>query len=282
MKNSNINKTNKVELLKLRFGERPLQSLDVMIRDMTESKRIDKLIHDEANNCNESLQLTCSILSRLFWPSFRQLDLKLPDAMEKQLETYGNSFRKIQDGRKLEWIRNLGLVSLTVELGNRVLKLRVTPEQASIISLFERGPKSTDQVANLLAVDFETAQSGLLFWVNKGILKSDGKGGYMENEAVDYSKPPQSLQTEDTSGEGSVQSASARAAEEMKVYWSYIQGMLKNLGSCPVEKIHSFLKILVPAEKMYSKSQEDLEQFLNLMVDEEQLEITGNLYSLTK
>jgi anaphase-promoting complex subunit 2 len=248
---------------------------------MTESKRIDKLIHNETvNGSPVSTQVTSSILSRLFWPPFKQFDLNLPPMIERQLEIYGTGFSNIQQGRKLEWIRNLGLVSLTIELGGRISKFRVTPEQASIITVFENGSKSVDEVASTLNIDSAVARTGVLFWVNKGILRPDGRGGYVERESVDDTQ--ELLQSEDIASGGSVQSAAARAAEEMKVYWSYIQGMLKNLGPCPVEKIHSFLKILVPADQMYSKSQEDLEQYLNLMVEDEKLEMSGNLYSLTK
>lgn len=71
--------------------------------------------------------------------------------------------------------------------------------------------------------------------------------------------------------------------EEMRVYWSYIQGMLTNLGAVNAEKIHSFLKILVPKETPYSKSLEELNQFLEFMVEEEQLIVGGDgLYKLQK
>lgn len=71
--------------------------------------------------------------------------------------------------------------------------------------------------------------------------------------------------------------------EEMRVFWSYIQGMLTNLGAVNAEKIHSFLKILVPKETPYSKSLEELNQFLEFMVEEEKLIVGGDgLYKLQK
>lgn len=69
----------------------------------------------------------------------------------------------------------------------------------------------------------------------------------------------------------------------MRIYWSYIQGMLTNLGSVNAEKIHSFLKMLVPKETPYTKSLEELDQFLECMVEEEKLVVNGEgLYKLQK
>lgn len=71
--------------------------------------------------------------------------------------------------------------------------------------------------------------------------------------------------------------------EEMRIFWFYIQGMLTNLGAVNAEKIHSFLKMLVPKETPYSKSVEELTQFLELMVDEEKLIMSPEgLYKLQK
>lgn len=71
--------------------------------------------------------------------------------------------------------------------------------------------------------------------------------------------------------------------EEMRIYWSYIQGMLTNLGAVNSEKIHSFLKMLVPKETPYSKSLEELHQFLEFMVEEEKLVVSAEgLYKLQK
>lgn len=270
----------KIEFLKLRFGDRALQSLDVMVRDMSESTRINSFIHKVSRPESPIGQLSVSILSRLFWPTFKQLDLKLPPAVEEQLAVYEGNFSGIQQGRKLDWIRNLGLVSLTLDLADRSLQIQVTPQQASVITLFEEeGSKSVDEIASLLNLESSVARADILFWVSKGILKSSNEGRYYVLETVDETE--ETMQSDEIAG-ASVQGAVERATEEMRVYWSYIVGMLKNLGACSVEKIHSFLKVLVPAEQMYSRSQEDLEQYLNLMVEEEKLEINGNLYSLPK
>lgn len=78
-------------------------------------------------------------------------------------------------------------------------------------------------------------------------------------------------------------SKSEESREEMSIYWSYIQGMLTNLGAVSAEKIHSFLKMLVPKETPYSKSLEELIQFLEYMIEEDKLSLTPEgLYKLLK
>lgn len=69
--------------------------------------------------------------------------------------------------------------------------------------------------------------------------------------------------------------------EEMKVYWSYIQGMLTNLGALNAEKIHSFLKMFVPKDTPYVKTLDELKVFLEFMVEEEKLILKDDgLYKL--
>jgi anaphase-promoting complex subunit 2 len=74
-----------LELLKMRFGERELQNLDVMVKDIIESRRIDATIHaSSAKRQKVAIAPTfhANILSRLFWPSFKEQNLVLPAAID--------------------------------------------------------------------------------------------------------------------------------------------------------------------------------------------------------
>ena len=68
----------------------------------------------------------------------------------------------------------------------------------------------------------------------------------------------------------------------MHVYWSYIVGMLTNLGSLPVDKIHSFLVMFVPSEDPYVKTKQELETYLLAMTDEGKLKNEDSKFSLVK
>jgi anaphase-promoting complex subunit 2 len=43
-------KTRNIEMIKTRFGEANIQSCDVMLKDIIESKRVDRLVHNRAQN----------------------------------------------------------------------------------------------------------------------------------------------------------------------------------------------------------------------------------------
>jgi len=47
--------TRNVEMIKSRFGEANIQSCDVMLKDIVESKRVDRLIHSRAENVSTPL-----------------------------------------------------------------------------------------------------------------------------------------------------------------------------------------------------------------------------------
>jgi len=82
------------------------------------------------------------------------------------------------------------------------------------------------------------------------------------------------------SNEGSdnniIQSLVEQKSEEFKMYWIYIENMLKNLGGMTLEKIHGTLCSV--AEPSSSSSNcidndlKDLKIFLNQMVEEDKLE----------
>lgn len=283
----------KLELLKMRFGERELQTLDVMVRDITESKRLDKKIHEDTVRGKPILKkFHGNILSRLFWPKFKTQNLELPPVIKNQMELYSQRYGQVKPNRKLKWLPNLGTVKLEIQLEDRHVEVDATPEQAAIIAFFQDGPKSLQQVENAYSMSAAYARPIIMFWVQKGVLKQKGDVFIVREKEHEL----QGNEDEDGGDEeevaligagveesqSNVQSAEERAKEEMGLYWQYIQGMLTNLGATPLERIHSFLKMVVPKETPYTKGVEDLEQFLNLMVAENKLTVNGTSYNLCK
>ena len=81
-----------LELLKLRFGEASLQQCEVMLKDISDSKRINNAITgDEEQNKEQKGMLSgqpfpvnAVILSAQFWPQFKeQENLQLPKEVNK-------------------------------------------------------------------------------------------------------------------------------------------------------------------------------------------------------
>merc|ERR1719309_1402760 len=71
-----------LELLKLRFGETPLHQCEVMLKDISDSKRINSHLHSQDGGCPElqtqQFPVNSIILSGQFWPQFKAETLELP------------------------------------------------------------------------------------------------------------------------------------------------------------------------------------------------------------
>lgn len=76
-------------MLKLRFGEGNLHFCDVMIKDVADSRRINTLIQkqlkqeEEEELVKEEIEMNALILSHVFWPTFREEQLKVPEFIQK-------------------------------------------------------------------------------------------------------------------------------------------------------------------------------------------------------
>lgn len=272
----------RAELLKRRFGERTLQNLDVMVRDIQESKRVDTGVHAESIQ-GKAVYGTfhASILSKLCWPQMKSEDFLLPSAIESQLSLYGTGFSKLKQRRKLNWLRSLGNVDVELELEDRTIALTVAPEMASFIHSFHGVTEHPLQhVQEKLKMNPELARRCAAFWVKEGVLEEKSEGVFRVLERKSEAQNVVVADAFEAAEAG--QSAEDKAIESIRQYWSYIHAMLTNRGSLPVMQMHSFLKMLVPKETPYTATQDELKQFLQAMVEEEKLEVVGAKFKLKK
>lgn len=73
-----------IELLKMKFGERQLHDLDVMAKDMAESKRINTLVRREIRNSDSfGYNFNMNVISRLFWPRFSNSFIESPSQIQE-------------------------------------------------------------------------------------------------------------------------------------------------------------------------------------------------------
>ena len=67
------------------------------------------------------------------------------------------------------------------------------------------------------------------------------------------------------------------------MFWSYIVGMLTNLGKMPLDRIHGMLQMFALQGAGGNEcSQMELKVFLDRKVREQQLTLTGGMYQLPK
>lgn len=75
-----------------------------------------------------------------------------------------------------------------------------------------------------------------------------------------------------------VSSAQQEEAEQMRVYWKFIEGMLTNLGQLPLDRIQTMLKFA----PNYSKTMDQLSVFMEAARREGLVTVSGGLWKLNR
>ncbi|RKP32205.1 hypothetical protein METBISCDRAFT_21722 [Metschnikowia bicuspidata] len=160
-----------VEKLKARFGAGEFSTLDVMIRDVQESARINRTIGNG--------RVDMIILSRNYWPSLADdadagaLQVPVKDA----LDAYARSFASLKRGRHLKFLPTMGLVDVELHFDNCSRMFVVSPAQAVVVKLFSEDDDTISllAVALLLGMSQYAASQAIDFWVKTGVLEDLGQ-----------------------------------------------------------------------------------------------------------
>ena len=159
-------------ILKKRFGEKNMGKCDVMLGDVTESRRIDSEVHQRRRNAVQSAgavegmvsRLHPLIVSRQFWPEHTTKpgaaptfgasaatsgaaaaapvgvgEFTLPLLFHHAQEEYGKTYSQAKAMRRLHWLNHLGSVELDVELdGGDSISVECSLIQASTLEVISR------------------------------------------------------------------------------------------------------------------------------------------------
>lgn len=117
-----------IEILKIRFGEAALQVCEVMLRDMTDSKRIDGHVQSQ-----KASTVHPTIISRHFWPPLESSNIVMPGQFQKLQKEYAEEFAIFKPDKKLRWLPHLGMVHLELQLEDRTVEADVSPLEAAFI-----------------------------------------------------------------------------------------------------------------------------------------------------
>lgn len=122
----------------------------------------------------------------------------------------------------------------------------------------------------------------IAFWVSQGLLKEISNDVFvLQEESTSKNRLSTDIVEEET--ESAMASASDQREEELQVFWSYIVGMLTNLDSLPIERIHQMLKMFASqGPGAVECGLPELRQFLDRKVREHQLLLSGSFYRLPK
>ncbi|KAL7280018.1 hypothetical protein ACG7TL_006431 [Trametes sanguinea] len=267
-----------IEILKIRFGEAALQVCEVMLRDMTDSRRIDQ--HVQAQ---KPMPLHPTIISKHFWPPLQTNSFTMPGQFREIQESYAREYHLFKPDKKLHWLSHLGTIKLEIELQDRTISEEVPPLEASIIELFsQKDTWTVDQlVTEFKSVEKTAILKALTTWVDLGVLKEEESDRYKLLEVAEAvpsrSKAParSAPVVEETTHTLSVQQ---QQAEQMKVFWKFIEGMLTNLGTLPLARIQAMLKF-APG---YDRTIEQLAEFMEAARREGLVQVKDGMWKLCR
>ena len=162
-----------IEILKLRFGEPALGVCEVMLRDMTDSRRIDAYLqaqfeqsrlppHSTHPSSEEmaSNVIHPTIISHHFWPSLststsspapnttvsnsaENNPLTMPGQFLNLQQVYTSQFTKFKPDKTLRFLPHLGTITLHLEFKDREVDVTVPPLEAALIELFSSSSSSS-------------------------------------------------------------------------------------------------------------------------------------------
>jgi len=297
-----------LELLKRRFGESQMHYCEVILKDVEDSGRINKNIQeskklpsmDGVMPLQEEIPLSSYIVSGQFWPPLREEKIKLPSDMEKAMEKFTHGYEALKGNRTLHWRPHLGFVDLVLELKDgKKLNVCVSPVHAAIIKMFEdRETWTTEALASQLGTTTTSLRRRIVLWQSHGLLKEDPADVWTLHEDRPLSGGAVLFSAAGAKGgqvftldpDDEVEPATATAQdlreEELNTYWAYVEGMLRNLESMTIERIHSMLKMFTasssPGSGGSSQTLEipELKLFLNKKIKEQKLIFLAGVYRL--
>jgi len=291
-----------LELLKRRFGETSMRKCEIMIKDLSDSKRIAANIHSTLASDQDWSNTTIvesAIISHIFWPALQKEPMKNHPRIQAMLDRYSLEYGKYKNPRRLAWFPQLGQVQLDLDVivneetgETKTKSFTCTPLRATLITHFEDndGCWTLSQLSNETGVTEDIIQQKMMYWINHRVIKTNcNNRGEVVYELVDcdnlfYNEinsddddDAKSYMDEDDEMDGLMVSLSKQEEEQENAFESYIVGMLSNSKQIlSLNHIHNKLKIIVTgSEHKYSMTCQQLSVFLQKMCLAEKIEQAG-------
>ncbi|CAM9004193.1 unnamed protein product [Rhodiola kirilowii] len=125
--------------LKQQCGGQFTSKMEGMVTDLTLARENQTSFEDYINNnpdANPGIDLTVTVLTTGFWPSYKSFDLNLPAEMVKCVEVFREFYQTKTKHRKLTWIYSLGTCNINGKFEAKTIELIVTTYQAAALLLF--------------------------------------------------------------------------------------------------------------------------------------------------
>jgi len=126
--------------LKAECGAGFTSKLEGMFRDMELSKDINIAFKQHMDNITNAsdykIDLTVSVLSMAYWPTYQAMEVNIPGEMAKYQEIFKKFYHGKYSGRKLQWQPNLGHAVLKAQFRPGEKELKVSTFQTLVLVHF--------------------------------------------------------------------------------------------------------------------------------------------------
>ncbi|XP_038877979.1 cullin-1-like [Benincasa hispida] len=125
--------------LKQQCGGQFTSKMEGMVKDLAMARENQASFEEYLSNNPQAhldIDLTVTVLTTGYWPSYKSFDLNLPAEMVKCVETFKEFYQIKENHKKLTWIYSLGICNLSGTFEPKTIELIVTTYQASVLLLF--------------------------------------------------------------------------------------------------------------------------------------------------
>lgn len=228
------------------------------------------------------MAINALIVSSQFWPTFKKETMELPEQINEIFEKYKKAYEDYKGNRTLIWTPLNGKVTIEIEIKDKKIEMVVTPAQATIILHFQEQKEwELEKLSQKMNVPPSLLKRRIGFWQLQGLIKETRENLFVlcdDDQTAEESMEVQANVVIDEE-ETAMASATDQREEELSVFWSYIVGMLTNLDSLSLERIHQMLRMFATG---FEFSQDELKGFLQRKVREHKLIYAFNVYQLPK
>ncbi|XP_071698690.1 cullin-1-like [Rutidosis leptorrhynchoides] len=125
--------------LKQQCGGQFTSKMEGMVTDLTLAKENQNRFSEYLSNnsgASPGIDLTVTVLTTGFWPTYKSYDLCLPQEMIKCVEVFKEFYQTITKHRKLTWIYSLGTCNVNGKFDQKTIELVLGTYQAAVLLLF--------------------------------------------------------------------------------------------------------------------------------------------------
>ncbi|PPR98488.1 hypothetical protein GOBAR_AA22188 [Gossypium barbadense] len=125
--------------LKQQCGGQFTSKMEGMVTDLTLARENQANFEDYLRSnsaAHPGIDLTVTVLTTGFWPSYKSFDLNLPAEMVKCVEVFKGFYETKTKHRKLTWIYSLGTCQINGKFDQKSIELIVSTYQAAVLLLF--------------------------------------------------------------------------------------------------------------------------------------------------